>query len=53
MTRVEVARSSGHARLDDAAVAALLCWRFAPRREDGRASATTILHPVTFVLEEA
>lgn len=53
VTRVEVAESSGHARLDDAAVEALLRWRFAPRREAGRARPATILHPVTFVLEDA
>jgi protein TonB len=51
VTRVEVLESSGHARLDEAAIEALLEWRFTPKQEGGRPVATTIRHPVTFVLE--
>jgi len=51
VTRVEVLESSGHARLDKAAIAALRGWRFTPKQEGGRSVATTIRHPVTFVLE--
>jgi protein TonB len=48
---VEVVESSGFARLDESAREALEHWRFSPRREGGRAVATTFLHRVTFRLE--
>jgi periplasmic protein TonB len=51
VTKVEVVESSGHERLDEAAKSALLTWRFHPRREGGRAVATTIDHRVVFKLE--
>lgn len=53
VTRVEVLESSGHDRLDEAALEALRTWRFVPRQEDGRAVATTLRHPVTFVLDRS
>ena len=48
--RVEVARSSGHERLDRAALAALAQWRFEPARRAGRAVPGTVEVPVTFKL---
>ena len=45
---VDVVESSGHVRLDEAAVKALLEWRFEPRREGGIAVPDTVLHPVVF-----
>jgi protein TonB len=45
-----VVESSGSARLDRAASAALALWRFEPRREDGRAVAASVLHRITFRL---
>lgn len=50
---VEVVESSGHPRLDQAALAALAGWRFEPRREDGAPVAARILHRVTFRLRES
>jgi len=49
--QVEVIESSGFERLDNAACEGLLRWRFVPRRVDGRAVATTLLHRVTFELK--
>ena len=48
--RVEVARSSGHDRLDRAALAALARWRFEPARRGGHAVPGTVEVPVTFKL---
>src|SRR5262245_20718852 len=45
---VEVARSSGHRRLDDAALAAARTWRFNPRT--GGPDVQVILHRVVFRL---
>lgn len=50
---VEVLRSSGFARLDQAARATLLDWRFAPARRDGAAIPSTLEHSVTFKLADA
>lgn len=50
---VEVVESSGHPRLDQAALQALAGWRFEPRREDGAPVAARILHRVTFRLRES
>lgn len=47
---VVVARSSGHALLDTAAVRAVRGWRFAPARRDGRPVAATAEVPVRFAL---
>lgn len=51
VTRVDVIRSSGSARLDRAAQDALAKWRFLPARKDGRAVACRVPHAVTFRLE--
>lgn len=50
VARVEVVESSGFSRLDRAAQETLSGWRFEPRREDGRAVASSVLHRVTFRL---
>ncbi|MDX1485676.1 MAG: TonB family protein [Alphaproteobacteria bacterium] len=49
---VRIKRSSGYARLDRAAVAAVRTWRFAPARRGGRAVAGRIDVPITFRLTE-
>jgi protein TonB len=46
-----VGQSSGHPRLDDAAVAAVLKWRFVPGKRGGIAEAMWHQIPVNFVLE--
>jgi protein TonB len=51
VTRVELLRSSGHPRLDAAAVEALSRWKFLPARKDGHAVACRVPHWVTFRLE--
>lgn len=48
---VHVAQSSGHARLDDAALAAVRGARFKPATENGQALAGQALIPLTFDLE--
>jgi periplasmic protein TonB len=48
---IEVADSSGHRRLDAAALEAVRQWRFEPARVGDRAIATTVSVPVTFRLE--
>jgi protein TonB len=48
---VEVLRTSGHPRLDRAAVEALSRWHFQPATVGGRAVASSLDHPVTFRLE--
>lgn len=50
VARVEIVESSGFTRLDRAAQETLSGWRFEPRREDGRAVASSVLHRVTFRL---
>jgi TonB family protein len=50
---VAVARSSGHTRLDAAAVHAVRRWRFEPALRDGVAEATTATLPVVFRLHDA
>ncbi len=50
--RLEIVESSGFARLDEAALAALRRWRFTLRRVDGAAVAHELLHAVTFRLEK-
>ena len=51
VVRVEVLESSGHRRLDEAACAGLLHWRFKPRTEGGSAVGDVLDHPVEFRLE--
>lgn len=51
VTSARVAESSGHAILDEAALAAVRAWRLTPATEDGRAIADTIRVPMRFRLE--
>ncbi|HYC35452.1 MAG TPA: TonB family protein [Usitatibacter sp.] len=48
---IEVHRSSGSDRLDDAALAAVRRWRFVPARQGSRAVAGVALVPIHFELE--
>ncbi len=48
--RVEVVRSSGYALLDEAALASVGDWRFAPAETDGKPSAGAVEVPITFKL---
>lgn len=48
--RVELARSSGHERLDRSALEAVARWRFLPARQGTVAVAAHVLVPVNFVL---
>lgn len=47
-TGVEVHQSSGHASLDEAAMARVREWRFAPAMKDGAPAAGEVLVPVEF-----
>lgn len=47
---VQLERSSGYARLDDAAVAAVSSWRFVPARQGTQAVSATVLVPIVFSL---
>ncbi|MEO7470063.1 MAG: energy transducer TonB [Sphingobium limneticum] len=47
---VLIARSSGHARLDDAAQNAVRRWRFTPARQEGSPVTAWVLVPLTFSL---
>lgn len=51
VTQVLVERSSGRRILDQAAISALLLWRFEPGIRAGRAAETEILHRIVFRLE--
>lgn len=46
-----VATGSGHARLDEAALAAVHTWRCNPARREGRPSRAVALQPFKFILE--
>jgi protein TonB len=48
---VAVSRSSGHERLDVAAVDAVMRWRFVPARRGEEAIESSVIVPVTFALE--
>jgi protein TonB len=50
VVRATLHRSSGHASLDAAAVAAVRTWRYAPAGRNGRAIAYEAVVPVTFRL---
>ncbi|MFW6162471.1 MAG: energy transducer TonB, partial [Planctomycetota bacterium] len=49
---VRVARSSGHAVLDEAAVAAVRRWRFTPARAGGAAVTAEVEIPIRFRLSD-
>ena len=49
VVKVDVARSAGHG-LDEAAVAAMKAWRFAPARECGQPVGTSVNIVMRFVL---
>ena len=49
--RAEISKSSGFARLDDAAVATVMRWRFVPGKRDGVAEAMWFNVPINWVLE--
>lgn len=51
VTGIEIHQSSGHERLDKAALAAVRQWRFVPARRGDRAVAGVALVPITFQLE--
>lgn len=48
---LKMAESSGHSRLDKAALAAVRGWRFAPARQMGKAVAAWVIVPIPFVLK--
>ncbi|MBK1680855.1 energy transducer TonB [Rhodocyclus tenuis] len=47
---IELQRSSGYERLDDAALAAVRHWQFLPARQGGEAVAARVLVPISFNL---
>ena len=49
--RAEIAQSSGFERLDQAALATVMRWRFVPGRRDGVAEAMWFNIPINWVLE--
>ncbi len=51
--QMSVARSSGHAVLDEAAMQAVRGWQFVPARRDGQLVDQTFLVPLPFVLKES
>jgi protein TonB len=48
---IEVHKTSGHQRLDDAALAAVKRWRFVPAKSGERAVAGVAIVPIHFQLE--
>lgn len=48
---VDVRQSSGYARLDEAARAAVERWRFVPAQQGGEAVEATVLVPLAFALD--
>lgn len=49
--RIEIARSSGSERLDQAATNAVRQWRFVAARQGERAIEASVLVPIIFKLE--
>lgn len=49
--RVEIHASSGHVRLDSAALEAVKRWRFVPARRGDRAVAASVVVPIVFRLD--
>ena len=52
MLDVELVESTGHARLDRAALTAVRTWSFHPATRDGVRVADSLLHRMTFRIEE-
>jgi periplasmic protein TonB len=50
--KLEVAKSSGYTRLDEAASRAVQGWRFAPGKRAGIAQAMWVKVPISFILEK-
>ncbi|WP_068368504.1 energy transducer TonB [Kerstersia gyiorum] len=51
---IAIAATSGHARLDDAAIAAVRQWQFTPARtKSGKAVESALTIPITFVLKRS
>ena len=50
--RVELAKSSGFERLDNAAIDTVKRWKFVPGKRNGVAEAMEYLVPVNFVLQQ-
>ena len=50
--RVELAKSSGFDRLDNAAIDTVKRWKFVPGKRNGVAEAMEYLVPVNFVLQQ-
>lgn len=50
---VKIHRSSGHKRLDEAALAAVRQWHYTPARRSGFATPSEILVPIRFVIKES
>lgn len=51
VARASIERSSGHPRLDEAALGAVRGWRCTPARRNGQPVEATALQPFNFVLE--
>jgi protein TonB len=51
--QAELQTSSGHARLDQAALNAVMSWHYVPGRKAGRAQAMWFNVPITFDLKPA
>ncbi len=51
--QAQLESSSGHARLDQAAVSAVLSWRFVPGRKGGKPQTMWFSVPITFDLKPA
>lgn len=50
--KVEIAKSSGFDRLDNAALETVKRWKFVPGKRNGVAEAMEYLVPVNFVLQQ-
>ncbi|NMF97305.1 energy transducer TonB [Aromatoleum toluolicum] len=49
---VEIAHSSGHPRLDDAALETVRSWRFVPARQGDTPIDSSLLVPIAFRLDD-
>ncbi len=50
--KVEIDKSSGFARLDNAALQAVERWKFVPARQGAQAVVASVIVPVSFILEK-